>query len=57
MAEGPAQGRDQLSGDDHLTAAGTWLELSVKADHEAVEAVSEILARVAPDVLNRSFGL
>jgi ribosomal protein L11 methyltransferase len=25
-----------------------WLELSVEADHEAVEAVSEILGRVAP---------
>ncbi len=29
-------------------AAGTWLELSVVADQEAVEAVSEILSRVAP---------
>jgi ribosomal protein L11 methyltransferase len=28
--------------------AGRWLELSVEADSEAVEAVSEILARVAP---------
>jgi ribosomal protein L11 methyltransferase len=28
--------------------AGKWLELSVEADPEAVEAVSEILARVAP---------
>ncbi len=28
--------------------AGTWLELSVAADHEAVEAVSEILTRAAP---------
>ena len=28
--------------------AGRWLELSVSADGEAVEAVSEILARVAP---------
>ncbi len=27
---------------------GTWLELAVTADHEAVEAVSEILARAAP---------
>jgi ribosomal protein L11 methyltransferase len=27
---------------------GSWLELSVEADLEAVEAVSEILARVAP---------
>jgi ribosomal protein L11 methyltransferase len=34
-----------------VTAAGTagvWLELSVEADIEAVEAVSEILGRVAP---------
>jgi ribosomal protein L11 methyltransferase len=29
-------------------APGTWLELSVAADHEAVEAVSEILTRAAP---------
>jgi ribosomal protein L11 methyltransferase len=29
-------------------AAGAWLELSVAADLEAVEAVSEILGRVAP---------
>jgi ribosomal protein L11 methyltransferase len=28
--------------------AGRWLELAVSADSEAVEAVSEILARVAP---------
>jgi ribosomal protein L11 methyltransferase len=35
------------SGGQHegISAAGTWLELSVAADHEAVEAVSEILAR------------
>jgi ribosomal protein L11 methyltransferase len=32
---------------DGTSAAGTWLELSVAADQEAVEAVSEILARVA----------
>jgi ribosomal protein L11 methyltransferase len=30
------------------TAGGAWLELSVAADLEAVEAVSEILGRVAP---------
>ena len=30
---------------DGTTAAGTWYELSVAADHEAVEAVSEILSR------------
>jgi ribosomal protein L11 methyltransferase len=29
-------------------AAGAWLEISVEADVEAVEAVSEILGRVAP---------
>jgi ribosomal protein L11 methyltransferase len=31
-----------------LTEARAWLELSVEADLEAVEAVSEILSRVAP---------
>ncbi len=31
-----------------MTAAGTWLELSVSVDHEAVEQVSEILSRVCP---------
>lgn len=30
------------------TSGATWLELAVEADIEAVEAVSEILARVAP---------
>jgi ribosomal protein L11 methyltransferase len=34
--------------DDGTSAAGAWLELSVVADHEAVEAVSEILSRFAP---------
>jgi ribosomal protein L11 methyltransferase len=33
---------------DGTSAAGTWLELRVEADLEAVEAVSEILARAAP---------
>ncbi|CAN5629033.1 50S ribosomal protein L11 methyltransferase [soil metagenome] len=33
---------------DGTSAAGTWLELSVTADAEAVEAVSEILSRAAP---------
>ena len=40
-----------LDGIDLEAAAatpGTWLELSIAADHEAVEAVSEILARAAP---------
>ena len=35
-------------GDDGTSAEGAWLELSVAADIEAVEAVSEILGRVAP---------
>jgi ribosomal protein L11 methyltransferase len=34
--------------DDGMSAAGTWLELSVIADQEAVEAVSEILSRATP---------
>ncbi|MEW5992211.1 MAG: 50S ribosomal protein L11 methyltransferase [Chloroflexota bacterium] len=38
-APAPAQGR---------RAAAAWLELAVEADVEAVEAVSEILGRVAP---------
>jgi ribosomal protein L11 methyltransferase len=37
------------AGSTHPSAgAGAWLELSVAADIEAVEAVSEILGRVAP---------
>ena len=34
--------------EEGLSAAGTWLELAVTADQEAVEAVSGILSRVAP---------
>ncbi len=34
--------------DEGASAEGAWLELSVAADHEAVEAVSEILSRYAP---------
>ncbi len=34
--------------DDGTSAAGTWLELSIECDQEAVEAVSEILSRAAP---------
>ncbi len=52
---GPDPVAEPVSGplaDIDLTAAvatpGAWLELSVAADHEAVEAVSEILARAAP---------
>ena len=35
-------------GPDGQSAEGTWLELAVAADLEAVEAVSEILTRFAP---------
>jgi ribosomal protein L11 methyltransferase len=34
--------------DDGTSADGAWLELSVEADSEAVEAVSEVMSRVAP---------
>ncbi len=34
--------------DEGVSAEGAWLELSVTADTEAVEAVSEILSRFAP---------
>lgn len=33
--------------EDGTSAAGTWLELSIDCDQEAVEAVSEILSRAA----------
>lgn len=49
MTGGP--GPDPLAGLDLAAAAaqpGAWLELAVAADHEAVEAIGEILARVAP---------
>ena len=42
---------DPLEGIDLAAASAAkdaWLELSVAADHEAVEAVSEILSRAAP---------
>jgi ribosomal protein L11 methyltransferase len=39
---------DVPADDDGASAEGAWLELSVAADHEAVEAVSEILSRYAP---------
>ena len=42
---GPLTGIDL---DAAAATPGSWLELSVAADHEAVEAVSEILARAAP---------
>lgn len=43
-----AQPAPTTASDDGTSAEGTWLELTVAADHEAVEAVSEILSRVAP---------
>ena len=43
---GPIGGTDTTA--NAAAGAGAWLELSVRADAEAVEAVSEILARVAP---------
>ena len=45
MADGGEAGD---GGEATDTGAGAWLELSVAADIEAVEAVSEILGRVAP---------
>ncbi len=42
----PGRPEDGLG--EGTSAAGTWLELAVAADPEAVEAVSEILTRVAP---------
>jgi ribosomal protein L11 methyltransferase len=39
---------DAGASDEGASAEGAWLELSVAADPEAVEAVSEILSRYAP---------
>ena len=49
-ARGSPAGAGPLAGIDLAAVAGpgAWLELSVAADHEAVEAVSEILSRAAP---------
>jgi ribosomal protein L11 methyltransferase len=50
LADGP-EGDDALPGstdDEGLSAGDTWIQLSVRADLEAVEAVSEILSRFAP---------
>jgi len=50
VSDDPASG-DPLAGLDLEQAAhqpGSWLELAVSVDHEAVEAVSEILSRAAP---------
>jgi ribosomal protein L11 methyltransferase len=46
LAEAPGEGTAPAAGAD--VGTGAWLELSVEADVEAVEAVSEILGRVAP---------
>ncbi|HLY13933.1 MAG TPA: 50S ribosomal protein L11 methyltransferase [Candidatus Limnocylindrales bacterium] len=55
MADGSGPGADPGLGDvpgppddEGLSAGDTWIELSVRADLEAVEAVSEILSRFAP---------
>jgi ribosomal protein L11 methyltransferase len=45
VTDGPLAGIDL---DAAAATPGAWLELSVAADHEAVEAVSEILSRAAP---------
>ena len=45
MVDGPDPGPPD---DEGLSASDTWIELSVRADIEAVEAVSEILSRFAP---------
>jgi ribosomal protein L11 methyltransferase len=36
-----------VGADEGTSAAGTWLELAIECDQEAVEAVSEILSRAA----------
>ena len=45
MTAGPLDGLDL---DGAAASRQAWLELSVAADHEAVETVSEILSRAAP---------
>jgi ribosomal protein L11 methyltransferase len=48
-ATDPRDGLDAIDWPaDGTSADGAWLELSVEADAEAVEVVSEILSRVAP---------
>jgi ribosomal protein L11 methyltransferase len=48
--QAPTAGEDDAGSpdDEGLTAGDTWIELAVRADLEAVEAVSEILSRFAP---------
>jgi len=43
----PSGGAAHAASEDGASAEGTWIELSVSADLEAVEAVTEILARHA----------
>jgi ribosomal protein L11 methyltransferase len=43
----PGAGEDRVGSSPAVAGAGAWLELSIEADIEAVEAVSEILGRVA----------
>jgi ribosomal protein L11 methyltransferase len=45
---GSPEAEDLATLEDGTSADGTWIELAVSADIEAVEAVSEILARAAP---------
>jgi ribosomal protein L11 methyltransferase len=47
-SEGPAGGPPTEPADLEALGPGVWVELSVTADIEAVEAVSEILTRYAP---------
>ena len=46
--DGPRPEDPPLPDDDGTSGEGAWVELSVVADLEAVEAVSEILGRYAP---------
>ncbi len=49
VAGAGSAGQDRPPGvEEGASAESAWLELTVAADHEAVEAVSEILSRVAP---------
>lgn len=47
-ADEPRPEDPPLPDDDGTSGEGAWIELSVQADLEAVEAVSEILGRYAP---------
>jgi ribosomal protein L11 methyltransferase len=48
LADGEDAAPDRAPAEGAGPGAGAWLEISVVADVEAVEAVSEILSRVAP---------